>query len=53
MRTGESFEATCNPDQVERLRRVAVHNGGELQVAENGAEGVRVTVRKTAAGGDP
>ena len=48
MRAGESFEATCNPEQVDKLRRVAVHNGGELQVAESGAEGVRVTVRKTA-----
>jgi hypothetical protein len=51
MREGESFEAICGFDQVEKLRRVAVHNGGELRVAETTAAGVRLTVRKAAASG--
>lgn len=46
LRPGETFNALCNPDQVEKLRRVAVHNEGELWVNDTAAEGVTITVRK-------
>ncbi len=47
LRGGESFKIICAPDQIERLGKVASHNGGELAVEKVENEAVYASVCKT------
>ena len=45
LRPGESFQFICTADQVEKMKRVAGHNGGAADIVrlEEGAVFMRVT----------
>jgi hypothetical protein len=46
MRPGEWFGAICSREQLDRMRRVIEHNGGELRGCDDRPEGVFLTIGK-------
>jgi hypothetical protein len=46
MHEGESFTALCSLGQIERLKRVVAHHGGELCTCEARGEGIFLTIGK-------
>lgn len=51
MKPGDKFQFLCTLQQVERMRKVALHNGGEMNIEEQDAQGIRASVvRKEVPG---
>jgi hypothetical protein len=52
MRSGESFQAVISGGQLERMKRVVSHNGGEILGSSAGNDGITITIVKTGAARD-